>query len=208
MLSLQKLYDTSYAHLSFIIFILVTLLCIPISPVIETMELRPYYSAKPFFTESWRLFSAHLVHASWSHLLINLLNVILLRAVFKEWLTNKDFVLFLIFSASFISLGLWLTTDYTSYVGFSGIFHGLLIYLLLKYWHNSRIIFSIAIICLIGKVFYEQLYGASTALAEFIEVGIAIESHSLGVASGLLFYFIQHITGRVAEGLAAKLIKK
>lgn len=192
MLSPQRLYSACGAHLPFIVFISILLLCLPIASMIEFLELRPYYSAKPFFTECWRLISGHFIHASWSHLWINLLNVILLRAVFREWLPTRDFILFLVFSAVFISTGLWLTTDFTSYVGFSGIFHGLLIYLLLKYWHHSRTLFSIAIMCVIGKILYEQIYGASATLAEFIGVGVAIESHSLGVASGLAFYFIKH----------------
>lgn len=192
MLSSQKFYNVCNTHLPFIAFILILLLCLPIANLIELLELRPYYSAKPFFTECWRIISGHFVHASWPHLLINLVNVILLRAVFREWLPTRDFILFLAFSAVFISIGLWLTTNFTSYVGFSGIFHGLLIYLLLTYWHHSRTLFSIAIICLIGKILYEQIYGASAALAEFIGVGVAIESHSLGVTSGLIFYFIKY----------------
>jgi len=183
-------------HLPFLFLIGTMLLCIPVNSVIETLELRPYYSFKPFYNETWRLVSGHLVHASWSHLFVNILNLILLRLVFKEWISHKTFFAFLLFSSLFISTGLWVFTDFTSYVGFSGIFHGLLIYLLLFYWKSSRIIFSIVIGCLVGKILYEQLYGASSALAEFIGIGIAIESHSLGFASGAIFYLLKRILRR------------
>lgn len=170
---------------------------VPIEPLIAAFELRPYYSLEQLSTEAWRLLSGHFIHASWPHLLINLLNLILLRFVFREWLATKTFALFLVFNALFISIGLWITSQLTSYVGFSGIFHGLLMYLLLVYWQRSRIIFSIAIICVIGKVIYEQYYGASSALAEFIGVGVAIDSHALGTGGGIIYYLLQITFGLI-----------
>jgi len=183
--------------LPFIILVGLILALIPIATVIEIFELRPYYSLEQLSVEPWRLLSGHFVHASWSHLAVNLLNLILLRFVFREWISTNTFIAFLIFNALFISIGLWTITQLTSYVGFSGIFHGLLIYLLLLYRGNAPIIFSIAITCVIGKVIYEQLYGASPALAEFIGVGVAIDSHALGTAAGMTFYVLQIALGLI-----------
>ncbi|MFT6390291.1 MAG: rhomboid family GlyGly-CTERM serine protease [Cellvibrionaceae bacterium] len=182
---------TQNIGLPFTILVGLMLVLVPIEPVIEVFELRPYYSLEQLSVEVWRLLSGHFAHASWLHLAINLLNLILLRFVFREWVPAKTLIVFIIFSALFISIGLWTITNLTSYVGFSGIFHGLLIYLLLLHWQSSRVIFSIAAVCVIGKVIYEQLYGASSALAEFIGVGVAIDSHALGTAAGLIFYLTQ-----------------
>lgn len=191
--------QSSNAHLPFIVLLGLIMLCVPIEAVIDVLALRPYYSAEELLLEPWRLLSGHFVHASWSHLFINLINIILLRFVFREWIKPKPFTAFIIFSALFISIGLWITTDFTSYVGFSGIFHGLLIYLLLLYRHTSPIIFSIAGVCVLGKILYEQLYGASSTLADFIGVGIAIDAHALGFVSGLVFYLVEraYITYRL-----------
>ncbi len=182
-----------YQNLSFLILISLILFCIPTQTVINILSLRPNYDSGQLFIEPWRLLTGHIVHASWQHLLVNLLNLILLRFVFKEWLSNKQFSFFIIFSALFISLGLWVIGSLSSYIGFSGIFHGLLLYLLLFYWQRSPWIFSIAIVCVLGKVIYEQLFGPSPALEDFINIGVAIDSHALGVMSGLIFWLVEKV---------------
>ncbi len=179
---------------SFLILVSLILACIPIPTIIDTLSLRPNYSSEQLLFEPWRLLTGHIVHASWQHLFINIVNLILLRLVFKEWLSNKEFSFFIIFSALFISLGLWVIGSLSSYVGFSGIFHGLLLYLLLVYWQRSPWIFSIAIACVLGKVIYEQLFGPSSTLEDFINIGVSINSHALGIMSGLIFWLVDKAT--------------
>jgi len=61
--SFKALSNAYGEHLPFAAFISIILLLAPIASVIEALELRPYYSTKPFFTELWRLISGHFVHA-------------------------------------------------------------------------------------------------------------------------------------------------
>jgi rhomboid family GlyGly-CTERM serine protease len=177
-------------NLPFIVLVLLLILLPPIQPLIQLLALKPNYELSQFCLEFWRIITGHLIHASWTHLGANLINVVLVRIVFREWLQPKQFIFFIFFSAVFISVGLWNMSSLKSYVGFSGIFHGLLLYLLLTHWKRAPILFSIAIALVVGKIIHEQIYGASPALVDFIGVGVAIDSHLLGILSGLCFWIL------------------
>ena len=186
--------------ISFIIFMVLLLVLAPVPLMIEWFNLRLDYSFAQLLREPWRIISGHLIHGSWSHLLINLINIVLLRLVFREWLPVKKWLGFIVFSAVFISLGLWLASTLQTYVGFSGIFHGLLLYLLLRYQsltaHKSiRILLISVAVLLTGKVVYEQVLGASQQLAHFIGMTVAIDAHLLGVVSGFLFWLADRLLG-------------
>ena len=190
--------------ISFIVFIILLLLLAPVPLIIEWCGLRLDYSFSQLLREPWRIISGHLVHGSWSHLLVNLINIILLRLVFHEWLPSKKWLGFIIFSAVFISLGLWLGSELTHYVGFSGVFHGLLLYLLLQSQQltsqkSMRLLLIAAAVLLIGKVIYEQVFGASEQLANFIGMTVAIDAHLLGVISGLLFWLMDKLYDRYKQ---------
>ncbi|MEO0443029.1 MAG: rhombosortase, partial [Pseudomonadota bacterium] len=167
----------------------------PVPFVIDTLGLRVDYSRSQFFSEPWRIVSGHLVHASWPHLLMNLANIVLLRLVFPQWLPATLWLSFIIFSAVFISLGLWVMSSLSSYVGFSGIFHGFLLYLLLYYQDRidhkaTRLLLFGVVVLLIVKIANEQIFGASEQLADLVGIAIAIDAHLLGAISGLLFWLL------------------
>ncbi len=139
----------------------------------------------------WRLVSGHLVHASWQHLALNVINLFLLRLVFSQWMSLSTFTIFILINTISISIGLIFSTSLTYYVGFSGVFYALLIYFLLSYWNTQRIIFSIAIVCVVGKIFYEQWIGVSKELVDFIDIAVAIDAHAWGLLSGSMFWLLE-----------------
>lgn len=141
-----------------------------------------------FFGEPWRLLTGHWVHAGWEHLLLNLVNLVLLRLAFRQWPGSGQLYGFMLYAAVLIGIGLWLTTSLKFYVGFSGILHGLLIYLLLLHWNQYRVVFGLAIIVVVGKVISEQLYGANPLSTAVIGLSIATEAHVFGVISGFSFW--------------------
>jgi rhomboid family GlyGly-CTERM serine protease len=175
------------------ILLLLLLLLPPLPFIIEFFNLRLDNSFISFIQNPWRLLTAHLIHGSWLHLLLNIANLILLRLVFIHWISDKSFFIFLVFSALFISIGLWAISDLSFYIGFSGIFHGLLIYLLLIYWKQNQLIYSIGIGLVLTKVAHEQVFGASSSLANLIGMNIAIDAHLLGVLSGFIFLLAQKL---------------
>lgn len=179
----------------FILLIVVLLLFIPTTPVINALSLQ--FNGSDFWQQPWRLLTAHLVHASWQHLLLNIVNLVLLRMVFREWLPDATLLKFFIYCSLVISIGLWLVGGHASYVGFSGVFHGLLLYLLLHHWQQSRWLFSLALLLVLAKIGYEQRYGASTALIDFIGVSVAIHAHALGAFAGVSFWLLEKALTRI-----------
>ncbi|MGH1486769.1 MAG: rhombosortase [Cellvibrionaceae bacterium] len=187
---LSNLYKKNKSLL-LLLLILLLLYFSPSLPTSELLSLKLSNSFIDFLQQFWRIFTGHLVHASWQHLALNIINLILLRLVFTQWTSDKRFIVFLLFSATFISIGLWLTSSLSYYLGFSGIFYALAIYLLLIYWHQSKLLFSAAIILIISKIAYEKLLGSSTALSEFIQINIAIDAHILGALAGSIFWVLE-----------------
>jgi rhomboid family GlyGly-CTERM serine protease len=183
-------------NLPFLILVLAFLLFFPNDTTNQALALKPSYDIQQFFLEFWRLITGHLIHASWAHLGANLVNLLLCRLVFREWLSPKQFIGFVFFSALFISISLWFTSNLQSYVGFSGVFHGLLIYLLLNHWKASPVLFSIALVLLIAKIVNEQLFGASAELVDFIGIDVAINAHLFGFLSGFIFWLFSVLFSR------------
>lgn len=139
------------------------------------------------FKQPWRLLTAHLVHGNWTHLGLNLINLILVRLVFWEWITTTRFVAFLGFCSLFISIGLSFLSEFGSYVGFSGVFHGLLCYLLVHYWRQSKWLYGLILLGLMGKVISEQVFGPSQSLVALIGLGVEVNAHALGLIGALIF---------------------
>ena len=80
----------------------------------------------------------------------------------------------------------------TSYVGLSGVLHGLFANLALKEALDGRKSSWLLIIGVIAKVAWELTMGASQSTSELINARIAVESHLFGVISGLLFAVTTH----------------
>ncbi len=168
--------------------LILMLLLAPLPSVIELLSLKPQYQFDQFFIEGWRIFTSHLIHNNWPHLLLNVANLLLVRLLFKDWPPQKSLILFLLLCAFFISLGLWLTLDIEYYVGFSGIFHGLLTYLLLYHWKRLPIIISIATLALAIKIVFEQRYGPSMHLSTLIDAQVIVDAHTMGFIFGIIFF--------------------
>lgn len=188
-----------HCHRSSIIIFIVLVGVAPIEPIINLLELRPAYTAPQFLLEPWRIFTGHIVHANWAHLIINVSNFVLLTIVFNKSVQKVKWLYFTFFSAFFISCGLWLTSPLVSYVGFSGVFHGLLFYTLLTALKNSNnkktsTLFITTIAILVAKLIYEQVGGASNYLSLIINRSVAIDAHLFGAISGFIFWLFDKPT--------------
>lgn len=176
---------------TFFVSCVLLIACYPNELILNFLRLNLNVGAQEFFSQPWRLITGHIVHSSWTHLFLNLLNFLLLRLVFYEWLSVRVFISVILVCALVISLGLWWIGDLAFYVGFSGIIHGLLVYLLLNYRSKHPILFSMILVFVFGKIIYEQLYGASPDLVAVIGVNVATDSHALGVLASLSYFTLK-----------------
>jgi len=183
-----------------ILLIASMLICAPSAMSFEWLTLKPSAPTSIFFRDFWRLILSHFTHSNWPHLLINTVNVIMLRLVVREWIIDKRIIIFIVYSALIISIGLHIIHDLTSYVGFSGIFYSLLIYVLLTHIKHSPKLYGLTALAVIIKVGHEQWYGASLAISQIIETSIAIDAHALGVLSGISLWALDtFLTARKAR---------
>ena len=79
-----------------------------------------------------------------------------------------------------------LASDMQSYIGLSGTLHGLFAYYALNEALNGRRSSWLLVLGVIGKVAWEQWFGASASTAELIGARVATEAHLAGLISGLL----------------------
>lgn len=136
--------------------------------------------------QPWRLLTAPLLHTNQYHLLINLAAYLLIYFYSQESLKGWRMPLVTLICGLLSTLGFALSpTPLSSLVGLSGALHGVLVYLAICEWRQSPKLMSITLILVVGKVAWEQLYGASSHTAELIGASVAIWSHLSGVLAGV-----------------------
>lgn len=82
----------------------------------------------------WRLLSAHLVHLSWTHTLLNITGLVLCWLIYPP-LFGRYFLLKFLYLSVGVSLLLWfLQPHINDYVGLSGVLYGVLV---LALWYKG-----------------------------------------------------------------------
>ena len=136
----------------------------------------------------WRLVTAHLVNLSRVHTYLNIAGLGLILITLWTVLTPGRLTLAIAASGGAISLG-WvlLMPPDVSYVGFSGITHGVLAYgglLLLR--SEVRWFGALVLGCLLAKLAQEYLNGAVPGADAAIGGRVSFVSHALGSLGGVL----------------------
>ncbi|MGY6555648.1 MAG: rhombosortase [Wenzhouxiangella sp.] len=129
----------------------------------------------------WRLWTAHLAHVSWQHLMGNLTALLALMILGDRRFSPGEYFALIVIAPLLISLViLWTRPELAWYAGASGITHLLLArqcYLLAPRWA------SLALGLLLAKLWLEtQTTSLWTSHAELVH-----EAHRAGVVLGLLF---------------------
>lgn len=139
--------------------------------------------------EVWRLFSAHFLHLSFTHMLGNLLAVCLFAYIAGEYLNNAQGLVLLIWCVLVVGLGLYYCADHLHrYVGLSGVLHGLLLVAPFVSKHYSRTIAYCFLAVIVIKVGWEQSpFYNDMALAETIGGRVEARAHLFGVVAGVCY---------------------
>jgi rhomboid family GlyGly-CTERM serine protease len=138
--------------------------------------------------EYWRLLSGHFVHLNLTHSLMNLAALSLLMLLFWKDMSYKADISNLIFSIFGINIGLYfLNPELISYVGFSGVLHGLFLYYFLKTLPQNTRVSIIAISFMLAKITWEQTPWSDTSeTAKLIGGNVATMAHLYGGICGLI----------------------
>jgi rhomboid family GlyGly-CTERM serine protease len=132
----------------------------------------------------WRTVSAHLVHLSWRHTLLNCAGLVVLWALFAREFTPRRWLWILALAALSIDLGLWfLHPDVVWYVGASGVLHGAWSAGACAAYRRGDGMGALILLLLAVKLVYEQQSGLSV-----FEGDLPLEpaAHLLGALGGLM----------------------
>ena len=131
----------------------------------------------------WRLVSAHLVHLSWEHLLLNCAGLVLLWALFAREYSPRRWLWIITASVVVIDAGLWFFRPGVDwYLGASGVLHGVLAAGAFALYRRGEAMGAVLLLLLIVKLVYEQQAGTSLFAGD---LPLVPDAHVLGVLGGL-----------------------
>ena len=178
------------------LFLLLTSLSIALSSEFTTAYFR-YERSSIIDGELWRLLSAHLVHAGWGHLWINLFALIIIWILFKNFLTTFLWWLFTILSALYISISFFIFMNQLEwYVGLSGVLHSMMVFGAIAGLMHKRKEFILLLIFILAKILFEQFYGSLSSAIVLADGAVIVNAHMYGVIIGTIIGVVLWVLNR------------
>jgi rhomboid family GlyGly-CTERM serine protease len=150
--------------------------------------------------EFWLLFSGHIVHLNWAHWALNMAGLAIVAFFFSSHASVKQWLAVIIVSACMINAGLWLwLTDVRSYVGLSGVLHGLFLYGALReirFYPASGYVLTTV---LIAKLTWEFFNGALPGSEQMTGGRVLTEAHLLGAIGGISVWLFEYLRQRLSR---------
>jgi rhomboid family GlyGly-CTERM serine protease len=135
----------------------------------------------------WRLVTGHLIHVSWSHLVLNVVAVLLLWMLVGDAFGALGWIAVTIVCMAAVNIGLMMfSPEVAWYAGLSGLLHGLAVAGALVNWHRLGYISTALLLGILAKLFLEQYGGSSPALEQLIGAQVISDAHLYGALGGLL----------------------
>ncbi len=132
--------------------------------------------------ELWRLLSAHVVHLSLRHALVNAAGLVLLWALFARDYAPRAWLLITLAALLTLDAGLWFLDQTVAwYVGSSGVLHGLLAAGTVAHLKRRDREGVLLLVLLLGKLTWEQLVGP---LPFSGSPEVVVDAHLYGVVGG------------------------
>ncbi|MCW8924293.1 MAG: rhombosortase [Gammaproteobacteria bacterium] len=135
----------------------------------------------------WLLLSGNIVHLNWMHWALNIAGLTIGIFFFGSYGSVFHWLFVIFISAVFVGVGLyWFNPEVTSYVGLSGVLHGLLIYggvREIRVYPASGYAF---LFILVAKLIWEILYGVVPGSEDLITGRVVTDAHLYGAIGGAL----------------------
>lgn len=136
----------------------------------------------------WRLLTCNFVHLGWWHWFLNEMGLLVLVLLCPQPLSAMVWGRRLLLISIGMSLGLYFfVPKMGSYVGMSGVIHGLFVLGLLPQVLKKDLISLCCFAYLLGKLGWELSTGAPVSDEQAIGGRVAIESHLFGALSALAY---------------------
>ena len=140
----------------------------------------------------WLLFSGHIVHLNWSHWALNMGGLAIVAFFFSAHASVKQWLAVLFVSSCVINTGLWWwMPEIRSYVGLSGVLHGLFLYGALREIHFYPASGYVLTVLLIAKLAWEFFNGPLPGSEDMTGGRVLTEAHLLGAIGGVLVWLVE-----------------
>ncbi|MBE9568487.1 MAG: rhombosortase [Proteobacteria bacterium] len=140
----------------------------------------------------WLLFSGHIVHLNWSHWALNMGGLAIVAFFFSSHASVKQWLAVLFVSACVINIGLWWwMPEIRSYVGLSGVLHGLFLYGALREIRFYPVSGYVLTVVLVAKLAWEAFNGALPGSEEMTGGRVLTEAHLYGAIGGVLVWVFE-----------------
>ncbi|HWU69657.1 MAG TPA: rhombosortase [Stenotrophobium sp.] len=145
----------------------------------------------------WRLLTGNFVHLGWWHLFLNEMGLAVLVLLCPQPLSSAVWVRRLLLLPISLSLGLYfLVPRLSTYVGMSGVIHGLFVLGLVPQVLKKDLIALGCLLYLLGKLGWEIYSGTPVSDAREIGGAVILQAHLFGALAaciyGLIFGAFRH----------------
>jgi rhomboid family GlyGly-CTERM serine protease len=149
------------------------------------MEALRYERAAVLAGEYWRLVSAHFVHGTTQHLILNLLGLGVIAALFPRNYTFWEWIGVGTLSIAAIGAGfVFYEPQLDWYVGFSGVLHGALAAGCIAWWATETRLLALTLsLVFAGKLLWEQTHGALPLSGD---LAVVVDAHRYGAIGGAI----------------------
>ena len=142
--------------------------------------------------EWWRLWTGHLIHASWPHVGLNAFGLVLIAWLFPEPHSARWHLLRFMWLALATSMMMWWwVPDLDWYVGMSGVLHGSFVMGLWWLFRQGDRLAFVLLVLLAGKLLLEHFYGPVTSDEELVGVPVLTQAHSFGAIAACIWMPIE-----------------
>ncbi len=137
--------------------------------------------------ELWRLFTANLLHISWSHLWLNILALLLIYSLTYRYISTSIWWYATILSSLGITLFLYFfMSELGWYIGLSGLLHSLIVMGSIAGIAHGRKEFYLLLMLICLKILIEQFYNPLSANIISVDENIIVNAHFYGVIMGFV----------------------
>ncbi|MDV6315249.1 rhombosortase [Idiomarina sp. HP20-50] len=145
------------------------------------------FNSNSVMQEGWPLITTHFIHLDWWHAFFNYSGLALIVVIWREYWSARWLANALLISGVATSVILWAIPVNLSFVGLSGVLHGLLGYCLIKDIRSGRKWMWLILAALVAKVVSELLGWQPD---HFVGQHVSY-IHAAGLVSSLLLYKLE-----------------
>ena len=180
-------------HSSHLLWLLLFLVSFSLQ-ALDLVESSRYNRAFVEQGDIWLMFTGHIVHLNWSHWALNMAGLAIVAFFFSRHASFRQWLLVIVVSMLVINIGIWWwLTDIRTYVGLSGVLHGLFLYGALREIRYYPLSGYVLVAVLLAKLTWEFFFGALPGSEDMAGGRVLTEAHLLGAIGGILVWLLESV---------------